>query len=116
MSGGGKPGDVLNSSTVGPLSPNIMNFDECGGGGGGGGGGMINNEHKALPKSLDLSSSGSGQCSLPILLITANVGSIFDDPQNLIPQWLAQVCQQIRAQNPAFVAIHCQEVYYTQWP
>ena len=48
--------------------------------------------------------------SVPILLITANVGSIFDDPQNLFSQWMLQMCQQIRTQNPAFVGIHCQEV------
>ena len=45
-----------------------------------------------------------------MLLITANVGSMFDDPHHLIPQWLAQVCQQIKTQKPAFIAIHCQEV------
>ncbi len=97
-----------NCSQVGPMSPDIMNFDE----GGGGGGGCVNQtgSSSSPPSSLDLPSSDLCASSLPILLITANVGSIFEDPQNLIPQWLAQVGQQIRTKSPAFVAIHCQEV------
>ena len=71
-----------------------------------GGGLKLNNK----PQSLDLGETTSG---LPILLVTANVGSIFDDPHSLIPQWLTQVSQQIKAQNPAFVAIHCQEVSFS---
>ena len=79
----------------------------------GGGHQTIHNLKKPAPKNLVLCSSeqtvltGS---SVPILLITANVGSIFDDPQNLFSQWMLQMCQQIRTQNPAFVGIHCQEV------
>ena len=95
-----------------PLSPsNTEGRDE---GGGGGGSGLKTNNSK--PQSLDLevameeSSSSGSTTSLPMLLITANVGSIFDDPQSLIPQWLSQISQQIKEQNPGFVAIHCQEV------
>ena len=47
---------------------------------------------------------------LPILLITANVGSIFEDPTNLFQQWMVQVYNKIRAQKPAFIGIHLQEV------
>ena len=48
---------------------------------------------------------------LPILLITANVGSIFEDPTNLFQQWMVQVYNKIRAQKPAFIGIHLQEVF-----
>ena len=100
---------------VEPLSPSNTEGRDEGGGGGGGSGLKANN---SKPQSLDLevameesSSSGSSTTSsLPMLLITANVGSIFDDPQSLIPQWLSQISQQIKEQNPGFVAIHCQEV------
>jgi hypothetical protein len=108
---------MSSSSTVGPISPEPRTNDE-------GGGGCSSlppasnglNHNKSPPKSLDLASEAAaagGPDSLAILLITANVGSIFDDPQNLIPQWLTQVSHQIKAQEcPAFVAIHCQEVYH----
>ena len=96
------------NSPPGRVSSDI--FDECVDEGGG------QQHEKKPPKNLELCQpevaetnvhSGS---SIPILLITANVGSIFDDPQNLFPQWTVQLCQQIRAQSPAFVGIHCQEV------
>ena len=107
------------NNSSGPVSSEILNFDECIDEGGGGGktggisGGNGHTQEKRPPKNLELCSAeqtvlpGS---SIPILLITANVGSIFDDPQNLFPQWRDQLCQQIRTQNPAFVGIHCQEV------
>lgn len=82
------------TAVVGPMSPDIMNFEPN------------NSAMESPPQSLDVNSSEA----MGMLLITANVGSIFDDPQHLEPQWLAQVCQQIRAHTPAFVAIHCQEV------
>jgi hypothetical protein len=44
------------------------------------------------------------------LQITANVGSIFEEPSQLIPQWLDHVIGEIQRQAPKFVAIHCQEV------
>ena len=109
--------DKNSSSSVGPLSPVVRlyeeDLDEDAGPGHGGGGGNRHYQTSSSssscspPQSLALSACKE---SLPLLLITANVGSMFDDPHNLIPQWLAQVCQQIRAQKPAFVAIHCQEV------
>ena len=49
---------------------------------------------------------------LPILLITANVGSIFEDPTNLFQQWMVQVYNKIRAQKPTFIGIHLQEVIH----
>ena len=103
--------DKTSSCSVGPLSPVVRLYEEeleeDTGPGHGGGGGTRHYQTCSPPQSLALS---AGKESLPLLLITANVGSMFDDPHHLIPQWLAQVCQQIRAQKPAFVAIHCQEV------
>ena len=109
MSGGDK------NTGVGPLSPSVRQFDEDIGG--------VGAEHYRKPSSSSTSSSpprslalsaaapiAEHTSSLPMLLITANVGSMFDDPHHLIPQWLAQVCQQIKTQKPAFIAIHCQEV------
>ena len=93
---------------AGTVSSDI--FDECVDEGGG------QQHEKKPPNNLKLCHPGAAETnvlsdsSIPILLITANVGSIFDDPQNLFPQWTVQLCQQIRAQSPAFVGIHCQEV------
>ncbi|GLD56034.1 type I inositol 1,4,5-trisphosphate 5-phosphatase isoform X1, partial [Lates japonicus] len=39
-----------------------------------------------------------------ILLVTANVGSLFEDPENLQKTWLREFYQ------PHFLAVHCQEV------
>ena len=77
------------------------------------GGGSSGLKTNSKPQSLDLEVAIDKPCSgssLTMLLITANVGSIFDDPQSLIPQWMAQISQQIKEQKPGFVAIHCQEV------
>ncbi|XP_053665791.1 uncharacterized protein LOC128714898 [Anopheles marshallii] len=48
--------------------------------------------------------------SLPILLITANVGSVFEDPSNLLHIWIKEFLEQIAARQPAFIALHLQEV------
>ncbi|XP_050080509.1 uncharacterized protein LOC126568131 [Anopheles maculipalpis] len=48
--------------------------------------------------------------SLPVLLITANVGSVFEDPSNLLHLWIKELLDHIAAQQPAFIALHLQEV------
>uniref|UniRef100_A0A6E8V1K7 inositol-polyphosphate 5-phosphatase n=1 Tax=Anopheles coluzzii TaxID=1518534 RepID=A0A6E8V1K7_ANOCL len=48
--------------------------------------------------------------SLPILLITANVGSVFEDPSNLLHLWIKEFLDHIAARQPAFIALHLQEV------
>ncbi|XP_049280829.1 uncharacterized protein LOC125762594 [Anopheles funestus] len=48
--------------------------------------------------------------SLPILLITANVGSVFEDPSNLLHIWIKEFLEHIAARQPAFIALHLQEV------
>uniref|UniRef100_A0A672PTB9 inositol-polyphosphate 5-phosphatase n=1 Tax=Sinocyclocheilus grahami TaxID=75366 RepID=A0A672PTB9_SINGR len=52
-----------------------------------------------------LAAQGAG-----ILLVTANVGSLFEDPENLQKTWLREFCQTVQAHRPLFVALHCQEV------
>ncbi|KAJ0066827.1 hypothetical protein NL108_004703 [Boleophthalmus pectinirostris] len=45
-----------------------------------------------------------------ILLVTANVGSLFEDPENLQKNWLREFYQTVQTHKPHFVALHCQEV------
>ncbi|XP_043912753.1 inositol polyphosphate-5-phosphatase A isoform X1 [Protopterus annectens] len=45
-----------------------------------------------------------------ILLVTANVGSLFEDPEQLQKNWLREFYQVIHAHKPHFIALHCQEV------
>ncbi|XP_053477638.1 inositol polyphosphate-5-phosphatase A isoform X1 [Ictalurus furcatus] len=45
-----------------------------------------------------------------ILLVTANVGSLFEDPENLQKTWLREFYQTVHTHKPHFVALHCQEV------
>ena len=44
------------------------------------------------------------------VLITANVGSIFEEPETLIPKWHAEVIGYLAATKTQFVAMHFQEV------
>ncbi|XP_018080642.1 inositol polyphosphate-5-phosphatase A isoform X2 [Xenopus laevis] len=45
-----------------------------------------------------------------ILLVTANVGTLFDDTENLQKNWLREFYQTVHAQKPQFLSLHCQEV------
>uniref|UniRef100_A0A4W6G9K9 inositol-polyphosphate 5-phosphatase n=1 Tax=Lates calcarifer TaxID=8187 RepID=A0A4W6G9K9_LATCA len=45
-----------------------------------------------------------------ILLVTANVGSLFEDPENLQKTWLREFYQTVQSHKPHFLAVHCQEV------
>ncbi|KAG7274736.1 hypothetical protein CRUP_035527, partial [Coryphaenoides rupestris] len=45
-----------------------------------------------------------------ILLVTANVGSLFEDPENLQKTWLREFYQTVHSHKPHFIAVHCQEV------
>ena len=42
--------------------------------------------------------------------ITANVGSVFEDPDRLMPIWISQFDQFLNIHHPEFVALHFQEV------
>ncbi|XP_028336751.1 inositol polyphosphate-5-phosphatase A isoform X4 [Physeter macrocephalus] len=54
----------------------------------------------------------AGKAAAPgtaVLLVTANVGSLFDDPENLQKNWLREFYQVVHAHRPHFLALHCQE-------
>lgn len=45
-----------------------------------------------------------------MLLVTANVGSIFEDPEHMLKIWLKEFLATIQKLEPGLVALHCQEV------
>ncbi|MEJ1273691.1 inositol polyphosphate-5-phosphatase A [Cricetulus griseus] len=54
----------------------------------------------------------AGKAAAPgtaVLLVTANVGSLFDDPENLQKNWLREFYQVMHTHKPHFMALHCQE-------
>ena len=54
---------------------------------------------------------GQGQFGpVSVSLITANVGSIFEDSANLVPTWHNEVTAHLSRNHAQFVAIHFQEV------
>ncbi|XP_039301120.1 inositol polyphosphate-5-phosphatase A [Nilaparvata lugens] len=44
------------------------------------------------------------------LLVTANVGSIFEDPSVMLKIWTEEFLSTVARLDPKFVALHCQEV------
>ncbi|XP_052863203.1 inositol polyphosphate-5-phosphatase A [Anopheles cruzii] len=48
--------------------------------------------------------------SISILLVTANVGSIFEDPTKLLHLWIQKFLDHVLLRRPAFIALHLQEV------
>ncbi|XP_033632733.1 inositol polyphosphate-5-phosphatase A-like isoform X2 [Asterias rubens] len=49
--------------------------------------------------------------SLPsVMLITANVGSIFEDPENMLQGWLHKFFETVQTLKPQLIALHMQEV------
>lgn len=44
------------------------------------------------------------------LFVTANVGSIFEDPNGLLKIWVKEFLKTIRNLEPKFIALHCQEI------
>ncbi|XP_064546977.1 inositol polyphosphate-5-phosphatase A isoform X1 [Drosophila montana] len=54
--------------------------------------------------------SKGGQSDTKLLLVTANVGSLFEDPQRLLPIWLEEFISNVTRVNPRFLALHLQEV------
>ncbi|XP_076460501.1 inositol polyphosphate-5-phosphatase A-like isoform X2 [Babylonia areolata] len=45
-----------------------------------------------------------------VLLVTANVGSIFEEPTLMFQPWMQAFLQEIQLKEPGVVALHCQEV------
>ncbi|XP_039448480.1 inositol polyphosphate-5-phosphatase A isoform X3 [Culex pipiens pallens] len=56
------------------------------------------------------STCSSSPSSLPFLLVTANVGSVFEDPSRLLHIWIQEFLAHVAARRPAFIALHLQEV------
>lgn len=53
----------------------------------------------------------SDSVKVPILLVTANVGSLFEDVKNLLSGWIREMQQKIAALgHPKFIAFHFQEI------
>ncbi|XP_038045413.1 inositol polyphosphate-5-phosphatase A-like isoform X2 [Patiria miniata] len=49
--------------------------------------------------------------SLPsVMLITANVGSIFEDPETMLQGWLHKFYESVQTLKPQLIAVHMQEV------
>ncbi|XP_034944609.1 inositol polyphosphate-5-phosphatase A isoform X2 [Chelonus insularis] len=46
----------------------------------------------------------------PVLLITANVGSIFEEPEVMLKIWTEEFLSTVSRLDPKFIALHCQEV------
>uniref|UniRef100_A0A0A9XZF2 inositol-polyphosphate 5-phosphatase n=2 Tax=Lygus hesperus TaxID=30085 RepID=A0A0A9XZF2_LYGHE len=46
----------------------------------------------------------------PFLLVTANVGSIFEDPSVMLKIWTEEFLATVARLDPKFIALHCQEV------
>ncbi|XP_044011997.1 inositol polyphosphate-5-phosphatase A isoform X1 [Aphidius gifuensis] len=47
---------------------------------------------------------------IPVLLITANVGSIFEEPGVMLKVWTEEFLSTVAKLDPKFIALHCQEV------
>lgn len=48
--------------------------------------------------------------TVPFLLVTANVGSIFEDPEQMLQLWADEFLATVSRLDPKFIALHCQEV------
>ncbi|CAG9569504.1 unnamed protein product [Danaus chrysippus] len=51
-----------------------------------------------------------GSDKVPLLLVTANVGSVFEDPSVMLPIWTSEFLQAVSRMDPKFIALHLQEV------
>ncbi|XP_047512636.1 inositol polyphosphate-5-phosphatase A isoform X1 [Pieris napi] len=51
-----------------------------------------------------------GSDKVPLLLVTANVGSIFEDSSVMLPIWTSEFLQAVTRMDPKFIALHLQEV------
>lgn len=48
--------------------------------------------------------------SIPFFLVTANVGSVFEDPVRLLKPWVTEFLTKVELMKPQFIALHMQEV------
>ncbi|XP_053319046.1 inositol polyphosphate-5-phosphatase A-like [Spea bombifrons] len=47
---------------------------------------------------------------LGVLLITANIGSLSDQPGEFNQQWIQELCKTVQRHQPVFISLHLQEV------
>jgi inositol-1,4,5-trisphosphate 5-phosphatase len=47
---------------------------------------------------------------LRVMLITSNVGSAFEEPDDVQQIWLCELLEAVRYGNPQFLAVHLQEL------
>ncbi|XP_046804416.1 inositol polyphosphate-5-phosphatase A isoform X2 [Lucilia cuprina] len=60
---------------------------------------------------MDSSTSTAGcDDDIDVLLVTANVGSLFEDPLRLLRPWLVVFLKKVEELQPKFLALHLQEV------
>ncbi|KAM7360844.1 inositol polyphosphate-5-phosphatase A isoform 1-T3 [Cochliomyia hominivorax] len=59
---------------------------------------------------MDNTTTVSVYDDIDVLLVTANVGSLFEDPLRLFRPWLAVFLRKVEEVHPKFLALHLQEV------
>ena len=69
---------------------------------------MTGKKDDSKPEGTEYPSRQPGTTSTAF--ITANVGSVFEDPDRLMPIWISQFDQFLNIHHPEFVALHFQEV------
>ncbi|CAK8688892.1 unnamed protein product [Clavelina lepadiformis] len=47
---------------------------------------------------------------LNCLIVTANVGTLFEDPEGIQDAWIGEVTKVVKKHEPNFIALHCQEI------
>jgi len=50
------------------------------------------------------------ESSTRVLLVTANIGSIFENPSVMLKIWTEEFLNTVSRLDPYFIALHCQEV------
>ncbi|CAG9807923.1 unnamed protein product [Chironomus riparius] len=48
--------------------------------------------------------------AIECLLVTANCGSVFEDPSRLLENWIAEFLSHVKKSKPKFIGLHLQEV------
>lgn len=48
--------------------------------------------------------------AISVLFVTANVGSIFEEPKRMLVTWVTEFLKIVKKLQPRFVALHCQEI------
>ncbi|XP_070503717.1 inositol polyphosphate-5-phosphatase A isoform X2 [Chironomus tepperi] len=48
--------------------------------------------------------------TIECLLVTANCGSVFEDPSRLLENWIAEFLSHVKKSKPKFIGLHLQEV------